>query len=163
MKVKEAQAEAAAALGNVAFKVGDLGDTLKTVEEVLNKRYETVRRQGRAWPRTWSTWTRSQEKENERKALEQKALAEFLASARASGGPAAPKPRPRRQGHRPRPQTEMPDRRRRGHLANSAPTRRSAETSGVRRGTARWAESTCRLATQARHASQRSAGFSPAR
>src|ERR1044071_5560243 len=40
VKVKEAQAEAAGALSNVAFKVGDLGDTMKTVEDVLNKRYE---------------------------------------------------------------------------------------------------------------------------
>jgi len=40
VKIKEAQAEAAGALGNVAFKVGDLGDTMKRVEEVLDKRYE---------------------------------------------------------------------------------------------------------------------------
>src|SRR4026208_2606838 len=40
VKIKEAQAEAAAALSGVAFKVGDLGDSLKTVEEVLAKRYE---------------------------------------------------------------------------------------------------------------------------
>jgi Phage shock protein A (IM30), suppresses sigma54-dependent transcription len=40
VKIKEAQAEAAAALSSVAFKVGDLGDSMKTVEEVLNKRYE---------------------------------------------------------------------------------------------------------------------------
>ncbi len=40
VKIKEAQAEAASALGNVAFKVGDMGDTMKTVEEVLAKRYE---------------------------------------------------------------------------------------------------------------------------
>ncbi len=46
VKIKEAQAEAAAALSNVAFKVGDLGDTMKTVEEVLQKRYETVGGQG---------------------------------------------------------------------------------------------------------------------
>src|SRR5918995_4454492 len=40
VQIKEAQAEAAAALGNTAFKVGDLGDTLKDVESVLEKRYE---------------------------------------------------------------------------------------------------------------------------
>jgi phage shock protein A len=40
VKIKEAQAEAAAALSSVAFKVGDLGDSMKTVEEVLAKRYE---------------------------------------------------------------------------------------------------------------------------
>src|SRR5262245_22409157 len=40
VKIKEAQAEAAGALSNATFKVGDLGDTMKTVEEVLQKRYE---------------------------------------------------------------------------------------------------------------------------
>src|SRR3954469_4530253 len=40
VKIKEAQAEAATALSSVAFKVGDLGDTMHTVEEVLQKRYE---------------------------------------------------------------------------------------------------------------------------
>ncbi len=40
VKIKEAQAEAASALSNVAFKVGDLGDTMKRVDEVLQKRYE---------------------------------------------------------------------------------------------------------------------------
>ena len=40
VKIKEAQAEAATALSSVAFKVGDLGDTMKTVEEVLQKRFE---------------------------------------------------------------------------------------------------------------------------
>ena len=40
VKIKEAQAEAATALSSVAFKVGDLVDTMKTVEDVLQKRYE---------------------------------------------------------------------------------------------------------------------------
>src|SRR5262245_6240605 len=40
VKIKEAQAEAATALSSVAFKAGDLGDTMKTVEEILQKRYE---------------------------------------------------------------------------------------------------------------------------
>ena len=40
VKIKEAQAEAASALSSVAFKVGDLGDTMKRAEEVLQKRYE---------------------------------------------------------------------------------------------------------------------------
>ena len=40
VQIKEAQAEAATALSSVAFKVGDLGDTMKTVEDVLQKRYE---------------------------------------------------------------------------------------------------------------------------
>ena len=40
VQIKEAQAEAATALSSVAFKVGDLGDTMKTVEDILEKRYE---------------------------------------------------------------------------------------------------------------------------
>jgi phage shock protein A len=79
VKVKEAQAEAAAALGNVAFKVGDLGDTMKTVEEVLQKRYEASA--GKA--RVAADMLDKQEiqvRENERKALEKAALADFLAS-----------------------------------------------------------------------------------
>src|SRR6185295_900595 len=78
VKVKEAQAEAASALGNVAFKVGDLGDTMKTVEEVLQKRYETSAGKARL-AKDMVNMEQVQEKENERKALEQNALAEFLA------------------------------------------------------------------------------------
>ena len=40
VKIKEAQAEAAQALGNVAFKVGDMGDTMKTVEDALGKEHQ---------------------------------------------------------------------------------------------------------------------------
>lgn len=79
VKIKEAQAEAAAALGNVAFKVGDLGDTMKTVEEVLNKRYEQSAGKARL-AKDLVDMDRLNEKESERKALEQTALAEFLAS-----------------------------------------------------------------------------------
>ncbi len=46
VKIKEAQAEAATALSSVAFKVGDLGDTMKTVEEVLAEALRGVGRQG---------------------------------------------------------------------------------------------------------------------
>ena len=46
VKIKEAQAEAAAALSNVAFKVGDLGDTMKTVEDILREALRSVGRQG---------------------------------------------------------------------------------------------------------------------
>ena len=88
MKVKEAQAEAAAALGNVAFKVGDLGDTLKTVEEVLQKRYETSAGKARL-AKDMVNMDQVQEKENERKALEQNALADFLASQGIQATPAA--------------------------------------------------------------------------
>ena len=96
VRIKEAQAEAAAALGNVAFKVGDLGDTMKTVEEVLNKRYEVSAGKARV-AKDLVDMDRLHEKENERKALEQAALADFLASqgiqaaSPAQGAPAAAK------------------------------------------------------------------------
>jgi phage shock protein A len=79
VKVKEAQAEAASALSGVAFKVGDLGDTMKTVEEVLNKRYEVSAGKARV-AKDMVDMDSVREKEGERKALEQNALAEFLAS-----------------------------------------------------------------------------------
>jgi phage shock protein A len=79
VKIKEAQAEAAAALGNVAFKVGDMGDTMKTVEEVLAKRYELSAGKARV-AHDMVDIQKVQEKEGERKALEQQALAEFLAA-----------------------------------------------------------------------------------
>ena len=79
VKIKEAQAEAAAALGSAAFKVGDLGDTMKTVEEILNKRYEKSAGKARV-ARDMVDLETVAEKENERKALEQAALADFLAS-----------------------------------------------------------------------------------
>src|SRR5262249_8368804 len=79
VKIKEAQAEAAAALSSVAFKVGDLGDSMKTVEEVLSKRYERSAGKARV-AADMVDMTQIQEKESERKALEQAALAEFLAS-----------------------------------------------------------------------------------
>jgi phage shock protein A len=79
VKIKEAQAEAASALSNVAFKVGDLGDTMKRAEEVLQKRYEVSAGKARV-AKDMVDMEGVQEKENERKALEQVALAEFLAS-----------------------------------------------------------------------------------
>ena len=79
VKVKEAQAEAAGALSNVAFKVGDMGDTMRTVEEVLAKRYEMSAGKARL-AKDMVDVERVQERESERKALEQTALAEFLAS-----------------------------------------------------------------------------------
>lgn len=95
VKVKEAQAEASAALSGVAFKVGDMGDTLKTVEDTLGKRYEKAAGKARV-AQDMSALEGLQEKEGERKALEQNALAEFLAAqgvqmeqpAPASGEPA---------------------------------------------------------------------------
>src|SRR3954462_9213619 len=79
VKVKEAQAEAASAMSNVAFKVGDLGDTMKTVEDALNKRYEISAGKARLAKDMVDTGA-LREKEAESKALEQNALAEFLAS-----------------------------------------------------------------------------------
>jgi phage shock protein A len=79
VQIKEAQAEAATALSSVAFKVGDLGDTMKTVEEILQKRYEVSAGKARV-ARDMVDVGAIQEKEGERKALEQQALAEFLAS-----------------------------------------------------------------------------------
>jgi len=83
-------------LSNVAFKVGDLGDTMKTVDEVLQKRYEVSAGKARL-AKDMVDIGKVQEKENERKALEQVALAEFLAtqgiqaqpSAESAGPPAA--------------------------------------------------------------------------
>ena len=87
VKIKEAQAEAASALGNVAFKVGDLGDTMKTVEEVLDKRYELSAGKARVAKDQVDLDTLN-EKEGERKALEQTALADFLASQGIQTAPA---------------------------------------------------------------------------
>src|SRR6187401_191071 len=88
VQIKEAQAEAATALSSVAFKVGDLGDTMKTVEDVLQKRYEVSAGKARV-ARDMVDMSTVVEKENERKALEQVALAEFLASQGIQATPAA--------------------------------------------------------------------------
>ena len=79
VQIKEAQAEAATAISNVGFKVGDLGDTMKTVEDILQKRYEVSAGKARV-AKDMVDMDTVEEKENERKALEQVALAEFLAS-----------------------------------------------------------------------------------
>ncbi len=88
VQIKEAQAEAATALSNVAFKVGDLGDTMKTVEDILQKRYEVSAGKARV-AKDMVDVQAVQEKEGERKALEQAALAEFLASQGIQASPAA--------------------------------------------------------------------------
>jgi phage shock protein A len=88
VQIKEAQAEAATALSSVAFKVGDLGDTMKTVEEVLQKRYEVSAGKARV-ARDMVDMDTIREKESERKALEQVALAEFLASQGVQATPAS--------------------------------------------------------------------------
>jgi phage shock protein A len=79
VQIKEAQAEAAAASGSAAFKVGDLGDTMKTVEDILAKRYELSSGKARV-AKDMVNLEAVAEKESERKALEQAALADFLAS-----------------------------------------------------------------------------------
>ncbi|MBP1625378.1 MAG: hypothetical protein H6Q07_3400, partial [Acidobacteria bacterium] len=93
VKIKEAQAEAAAALGSAAFKVGDLGDTMKTVEDILAKRYEQSAGKARV-AKDLVDMEAVAERENERKALEQTALADFLASQgiQAPASPEAPAP-----------------------------------------------------------------------
>jgi phage shock protein A len=90
VQIKEAQADAAAAISNTAFKVGDLGDTLKDVEGILAKRYEVSAGKARV-AKDSVDMSVVVEKENERKALEQNALAEFLASQgiQAAGAPQA--------------------------------------------------------------------------
>ena len=88
VKIKEAQAEAASALSSVAFKVGDLGDTMKRAEEVLEKRYEVSAGKARV-AKDMVDMDTVTEKENERKALEQVALAEFLASQGIQSAPEA--------------------------------------------------------------------------
>jgi phage shock protein A len=91
VQIKEAQAEAATALSSVAFKVGDLGDTMKTVEDILQKRYEVSAGKARV-AHDMVDMGAIQEKENERKALEQQALAEFLASQGVQATPASSTP-----------------------------------------------------------------------
>jgi phage shock protein A len=86
VKIKEAQAEAAGALSNATFKVGDMGDTMKTVEDVLQKRYEKSAGKARV-ARDLVDMDKVREKESESKALEQAALAEFLASQGLQAGP----------------------------------------------------------------------------
>jgi len=78
VRIKEAQAEVAASLNNVAFKVGDSGDTFKNVEEILNKKYEKAAGKARV-AMDLTDVARMKEKESERQALDKVALAEFLA------------------------------------------------------------------------------------
>jgi phage shock protein A len=93
VKIKEAQAEAASALTSVAFKVGDMGDTMKRVDEILQKRYEVSAGKARV-AKDMVDMDAVVEKENERKALEQVALAEFLASQGIQATPAAESQQP---------------------------------------------------------------------
>jgi len=108
VKVKEAQAEASAALNNVAFKVGDMGDTMKTVEEVLQKRYEVSAGKARL-AKDMVDMQQINEKEGERKALEKSALADFLA-AQGIQMPGAEAPLPQQSAKEigPAPQQSQP-------------------------------------------------------
>jgi phage shock protein A len=107
VRVKEAQAEAASAMSNVAFKVGDLGDTMKTVEDVLNKRYEMSAGKARL-AKDMVDVGQIREKEAESKALEQNALAEFLASQGIAAAPTAEAAPPAAKDLGPTPTTEGP-------------------------------------------------------
>ncbi len=78
VKIKEAQAEAAAAMNGISFKVGDTGDTLKSVEEILNKKYEKAAGKARV-AQDLTDVAQVKEKEAERQALDKTALADFLA------------------------------------------------------------------------------------
>ncbi|MBI5472469.1 MAG: PspA/IM30 family protein [Ignavibacteriae bacterium] len=105
VRVKEAQAEAAAALSGVAFKVGDVGDTLKSVEEVLNKKYEKAAGKARV-SQDLGELEQAKEKEAERKALEQQALAEFLATQGVQIESTAPQPGTKEIGPKEKPQAQ---------------------------------------------------------
>lgn len=78
IKVQEAQAEAAGALSNVAFQIGDLGDTMKSVEDILARRYELSAGKARLAKDMTDTQF-VQQSEDERRALERVSLEEFLA------------------------------------------------------------------------------------
>src|SRR5688500_16694237 len=88
VKVKEAQAEAGGALSHGGFKVGDLGETMKPVEDGLGKRYEVSAGKARV-AKDMVDMDQVVEKEVGRKAMEQNALAEFLAS-QGIAAPATP-------------------------------------------------------------------------
>ncbi|HEY7683358.1 MAG TPA: hypothetical protein VH879_12010 [Gemmatimonadales bacterium] len=96
VKIKEAQAEAAGALTNATFRVGDLGDTMKTVDEVLQKRYEKAAGKARV-ARDMVDMDKVREKEGETKALEQAALADFLASQGIQAGAAPDTPQTQKE------------------------------------------------------------------
>ncbi len=78
VKMKEAEAEAAAALNGVTFRAGDTGDTLRNIQEILDRRYERAAGKARVTADLIDSGHIAEE-ETERKALEQQALAGFLA------------------------------------------------------------------------------------
>jgi hypothetical protein len=70
-----------------------MGDTMKRVDEILQKRYEVSAGKARV-AKDMVDMDAVVEKENERKALEQVALAEFLASQGIQATPAAESQQP---------------------------------------------------------------------
>src|SRR5438876_6718277 len=78
VKMKEAEAEAAAALNGVTFRAGDTGDTLRNIQEILDRRYERAAGKARVTADLIDSGHIA-EQESERKTLEQQALAGFLA------------------------------------------------------------------------------------
>ena len=77
VKMKEAEAEAAAALNGVTFRAGDTGDILRNIQEILDRRYERAAGKARVTADLIDSGHIA-EQETERKALEQQALAGFL-------------------------------------------------------------------------------------
>lgn len=89
-KVKEAQAEAVSGLSGVSFSIADLGDTLKGVEDLLEKKMETSAGKLRL-VRDLAVGDGLGEAESERRVIEQQALADFMAHR---GLPSEGTPRP---------------------------------------------------------------------
>jgi phage shock protein A len=91
-QIAEAQAEAGSALQNVSFSAADIGDTMKSVEEGLDKRYEKAAGKARLITDLGNS-TDVVAKESEQKALDKAALAKFLAK-KSGGVPATATPAP---------------------------------------------------------------------
>lgn len=87
-QIKEAQAEAGAALSQASFSTADLGSTLKTVDESLDKRFEHASGKARL-VKDLVNMDNVQQKEGEIKALESDALAKFLARKNKVATPTA--------------------------------------------------------------------------
>ena len=80
-KINEALASATAASANMSFKVGDLGDTIGRIDEVVTERAAKAEGKIRATSDLVNAQgAEIQVKEEEQKALADQALAEFMAS-----------------------------------------------------------------------------------
>jgi phage shock protein A len=99
-KINEALASATAASANMSFKVGDLGDTIGRIDEVVTERAAKAEGKIRATSDLVNAQgAEIQVKEEEQKALADQALAEFMASqgmavpgAKEAAAPAAAPP-----------------------------------------------------------------------